>query len=125
MIMLALLCNHRGGIPENTLDAIRESEQNGAVAIEVDLAFTKDGHPVLLHDSTVDRTSNGSGEIVTLKLEDVQQLDFGAHAGYVVMLMLKYIRLACLHAGYSLAVPRYPHFQRPWHSLTASICRCF
>ena len=105
--MLALLCNHRGGIPENTLDAIRESEQNGAVAIEVDLAFTKDGHPVLLHDSTVDRTSNGSG------------------AGYVVMLMLKYIRLACLHAGYSLAVPRYPHFQRPWHSLTASICRCF
>ena len=71
----------RGGIPENTLVAIRESEQNGAVAIEVDLAFTKDRHPVILHDETVDRTSNGSGKIVALMLEDVKQLDFGSHAG--------------------------------------------
>ena len=71
----------RGGIPENTLVAIRQSEQKGAVAVEVDLAFTKDRHPVLLHDTTVDRTSNGSGTITSLTLTEVRELDFGVHAG--------------------------------------------
>ena len=52
---------HRGGVPENTLAAARKSVQLGASGIEMDLAFTKDGQAVLLHDERVDRTSNGSG----------------------------------------------------------------
>lgn len=68
---------HRGGTPENTLSAIRSSKSKGASGIEVDLVFTRDGHPVLLHDGTVDRTSDGYGDIHGMTLEEVKELDFG------------------------------------------------
>ena len=68
---------HRGGTPENTLSAIRRSKSKGASGIEVDLVFTKDGHPVLLHDGTVDRTSDGYGDIHDMTLEEAKKLDFG------------------------------------------------
>lgn len=68
---------HRGGTPENTLEAFRFSKQYGAAGVEVDLTFTKDGHPVLLHDDTVDRTSNGSGRVEDLTLEHLKTLEFG------------------------------------------------
>ena len=74
---------HRGGKPENTLAAFRRSKDEGACAIEVDLEFTKDGHPVLLHDSTVDRTSNGKGAVSELTFEEVKKLDFGIKQGWV------------------------------------------
>ena len=72
---------HRGGIPENTLRAFRISKSDGAVGVEVDLTFTRDGHPVLLHDDTVDRTSNGSGRVEDLTLEHLKTLDFGIKFG--------------------------------------------
>ncbi len=68
---------HRAGKPENTLAGIRRAKVEGASAVEVDLAFTKDGIPVLLHDKTVDRTSNGSGKLSELTFEEVRKLDFG------------------------------------------------
>ena len=75
---------HRGGKPENTLAALRMLKGEGACTIvEVDLAFTKDGHSVLLHDSTVDRTSNGKGAVSELTLEEVRKLDFGIKQGWV------------------------------------------
>ena len=45
---------------------------------ECDISFTSDGVAVLLHDGTVDRTSNGTGEIGSLTLEDVKAMDFGS-----------------------------------------------
>lgn len=74
---------HRGGSPENTLAAFRRAKAEGASSVEVDLEFTRDGHPVLLHDSTVDRTSNGSGRVADMTLEEVKRLDFGSKYGYV------------------------------------------
>lgn len=74
---------HRGGTPENTLIAIRNSKASGASGIEVDLAFTKDGHPVILHDDTVERTSNGKGDISNMTLEEAKKLDFGITFGCV------------------------------------------
>ena len=68
---------HRAGKPENSLAGIKRAKLEGASAVEVDLAFTKDGIPVLLHDKTVDRTSNGSGKISQLTFEEVRKLDFG------------------------------------------------
>ena len=50
----------------------------------MDLQFTKDGHPVLLHDYTVDRTSDGTGEIKSLTLREAKALDFGIKYGWVV-----------------------------------------
>ncbi len=72
--------NHRGfyTAPENTLAAYRESAINGFTMVECDVSFTKDGCPVLLHDDTVDRTSNGTGKIEDLTFEEVRAFDFGS-----------------------------------------------
>ena len=67
---------HRGGDPENTLAAIRHSKREDAVGVELDIMLTSDGHCVVLHDETVDRTSNGSGEVRNMTLEELQQLRF-------------------------------------------------
>lgn len=72
---------HRGGTPENTLAAFSKAKSQGANGVEVDISLTKDGHAVLLHDVTVDRTSNGKGRIDELTLEEAKELDFGSHCG--------------------------------------------
>ena len=72
--------NHRGYVtaPENTLEAFKLSAANGFKMVECDVSFTKDGYAVLLHDSTIDRTSNGTGNISTLTLDEVKRYDFGS-----------------------------------------------
>lgn len=73
--------NHRGyntGAPENTLPAFELSANHGFKYVECDVRFTLDGVPVLLHDQTVDRTSNGTGDIGNLTFEAVRALDFGS-----------------------------------------------
>lgn len=75
---------HRGmaaGCPENTLAALRRSAAAGFPVIEVDLRATADGHIVLMHDETVDRTTNGAGEVGRMTLAEVRSLDAGSHAG--------------------------------------------
>lgn len=72
---------HRGfnvGAPENTLSAYKLAKLNGFKYVECDVSFTADSIGVLLHDNTVDRTSNGAGNIRDLTLEEVKKLDFGA-----------------------------------------------
>jgi glycerophosphoryl diester phosphodiesterase len=61
--------------PENTLRAIREAVAVGADYIEMDLRFTRDSVPVLMHDPTVDRTTNGTGAVSDLLFADLQKLD--------------------------------------------------
>lgn len=70
--------NHRGWYlaPENTLAAYRESYNHGFEYVECDVQFTKDGVPVLLHDDTIDRTSNGSGYLSQMTYAEVSQYDF-------------------------------------------------
>ncbi|KAM3864149.1 glycerophosphodiester phosphodiesterase 1-like [Diretmus argenteus] len=72
---------HRAGshdAPENTLAAIREASRNGATGVELDLSFTADGVPVLMHDDTVDRTTNGSGPVSRLQWSQLSRLDASA-----------------------------------------------
>ncbi|KAM3826552.1 glycerophosphodiester phosphodiesterase 1 [Vipera latastei] len=69
---------HRGGghdAPENTLAAIRQAAENGATGVELDLEFTADGVPILMHDETVDRTTDGSGSLRELTFADIQQFN--------------------------------------------------
>lgn len=78
--------NHRGfsaEAPENTLAAFRMSKQKGFGTVECDVRFTKDGVPVILHDKTVNRTSNGRGEVSDLTFDELLQLDFGSWKGEV------------------------------------------
>ncbi len=72
---------HRGGIvpgyPENTLVAFHKAIEHGAQAIEIDLRGTKDGAIVIMHDETVDRTTNGHGKVTDLTLAELKALDTG------------------------------------------------
>ncbi len=74
------LCAHRGCMnthPENTLPAFKEAIRLGAHMIEFDIQFTKDGVPVLMHDETVDRTTNGTGKVSELTFAKIRRLDAG------------------------------------------------
>lgn len=69
---------HRGGAriaPENTLYAYRNALEVGADIIELDVRSTKDNHIVALHDQTVDRTTNGTGDVNELALAELKKLD--------------------------------------------------
>jgi glycerophosphoryl diester phosphodiesterase len=71
---------HRGASackPENTLEAFTEAFTLGADMIEMDVRRSVDGHLVLLHDETVDRTTNGSGPVSEFTLAQVKALDAG------------------------------------------------
>ena len=76
-----LLGAHRGGAdewPENTLYGFQEcAKAHPGILLETDARLTSDGAVVLLHDKTVDRTTNGTGEVATLTLEQVKALDAG------------------------------------------------
>ncbi|HEX9724338.1 MAG TPA: glycerophosphodiester phosphodiesterase [Vicinamibacteria bacterium] len=75
-----LVVAHRGGSglwPENTLLAFREAATLGVDVLEMDVHSTKDDVLVVLHDDTVDRTTNGKGSIRDLTLAAVQALDAG------------------------------------------------
>lgn len=66
-----------GHAPENTLAGVRLALGMGADAIEIDVHATADGVPVLMHDDTVDRTTDGQGEVSRLALAEVGELDAG------------------------------------------------
>ncbi|XP_025225984.1 glycerophosphodiester phosphodiesterase 1 isoform X2 [Theropithecus gelada] len=73
---------HRGGshdAPENTLAAIRQAAKNGATGVELDIEFTSDGIPVLMHDNTVDRTTDGTGRLCDLTFEQIRKLNPAAN----------------------------------------------
>ena len=70
---------HRGAsyeFPENTLCSMQKAVEAGVDMIEFDLRGTSDGVPVLLHDHTIDRTSNGTGEPESHTLSDLKKLNF-------------------------------------------------
>ena len=69
---------HRGGgffAPEDTLAAIDLGLEVGVDGVELDVWKTADGHYVLMHDNTVDRTTNGTGEIASLTLAQIRALE--------------------------------------------------
>lgn len=77
-------CAHRGdksAAPENTLPAFVSAVEKGAHMIEFDVAFTRDGRIVIMHDSTVDRTTNGKGKVSDLALDEIRALDAGSWFG--------------------------------------------
>jgi glycerophosphoryl diester phosphodiesterase len=75
---MALVIGHRGArslAPENTLDGIRTAAKCRADCIEVDVRLSKDGALVLMHDDTLDRTTNGKGKVEDLNLIDLRALN--------------------------------------------------
>jgi len=73
---------HRGAsayAPENTLAAFHLAVQQNADAIELDTKLSRDGHVVVIHDRTVDRTTSGTGQVNDMTLSELQELDAGSH----------------------------------------------
>jgi glycerophosphoryl diester phosphodiesterase len=72
---MAIVIGHRGAralAAENTLEAIRAAAKCKADRVEVDVRLSKDGYLVLMHDETVDRTTNGKGKVEDLLLAELQ-----------------------------------------------------
>ena len=81
-----LVIAHRGGadaLPEHTLGAYLRALDEGADGLECDVRLTRDGHLVCVHDSKLDRTSNGRGRVSAKTLAELDALDFGSwHPGF-------------------------------------------
>ncbi len=72
---------HRGDFahaPENTLPSFEQALQKGADGVELDAKLTSDGHVIVIHDTSVDRTTNGKGRVASFALEETRKLDAGS-----------------------------------------------
>ena len=70
---------HRGAsgyAPENTLEAFQKAVELGADGVELDIQLTKDDQIVVIHDETIDRTSDGKGWVKDYTLEELRQFNF-------------------------------------------------
>lgn len=105
--------NHRGfsaEAPENTLPAYIMSKKKGFTYVECDVSFTSDNVAVLLHDDTINRTSNGSGKISSLTYAKASSYDYGSwfneanpgitvnYSGTKIPTFIEFINL-CKHLG--------------------------
>lgn len=79
-----LIFGHSGAqayAPSNTLPAFELVVRHGAPGTELDVNRTRDGYPVVLHDFTVDSTTNGTGRVTEMTLAEVKALDAGSWFG--------------------------------------------
>jgi len=73
-----IVCAHRGNhldAPENSLKSITDAINNGIGMVELDIRQTKDGELILMHDNTIDRTTNGSGNVSDFYLQELEQFN--------------------------------------------------
>ena len=72
---------HRGAAgycPENTFASFNKALDLGVDYLEIDVQMTKDGELVVIHDTTVNRTTNGKGKVKDYTLKEIQNLDAGS-----------------------------------------------
>jgi glycerophosphoryl diester phosphodiesterase len=111
------IIGHRGAranAPENTLAGLRAAHAEGARWVEFDVKLTRDGVPILMHDETLDRTTNGSGRVRDVDAAEIARLDAGAwfdrrFAGESVPTLAATLALlASLDMGFNLEVKPCP-----------------
>ena len=98
--MASVIYAHRGAsgyAPENTLESFKLAMEMGADGFELDVHVSRDGELIVIHDETVDRTTNGTGRIMDMTLQQIKALDASNH-------MEKYAgaRIPTLEEVYSL-----------------------
>ena len=79
-----LIFAHRGACrvaPENTLPAFQAAKDLGADGIELDVQYSSDGKLVVIHNQTLEKTTNGAGRVTALTFEELRSLDAGSHFG--------------------------------------------
>jgi glycerophosphoryl diester phosphodiesterase len=78
---MTIVVGHRGAArhaPENTLESFRLGAEMGADAVELDVHLTSDGQLAVIHDETLDRTTDRSGPVASLTMDDIRVADAGA-----------------------------------------------
>ncbi len=131
-----LVVAHRGdwhNFPENSLEAVVSAAKMGVDIVEIDLQMTKDGYLVLMHDKTVDRVTNGKGEVKSFTLDSLRKLGLKNGIGGVtrfkiptleeVMLAIKGKAMVNLDKGYDFLAPSYAILQKTGtvdHAITKS-----
>ncbi len=101
---------HRGNssvAPENTLAAVSSAIDAGATSVEIDVQLTADRVPVVIHDDTLDRTTDGTGPVAAVRSRELRTLDAGtwfspAFAGEPVPLLDDVLDLLDRHPGVHL-----------------------
>jgi glycerophosphoryl diester phosphodiesterase len=79
-----VIIGHRGAsayYPENTMSAFRAAYEMGAEMIELDILLSKDGVPVVIHDESLERTTNGTGKVMEYTYKELSKLDAGSWFG--------------------------------------------
>ena len=121
---------HRGWrsqYPENTMEAFRAAVELGVDQIETDIHVTKDGELVLIHDDTVDRTTNGTGKVGEMTFSELRALDAGikkdeSFAGAKIPTLIELMELVKDHPTMTLdlELKEYPTEGR--EALAFSVC---
>lgn len=114
---------HRGWMakyPENTMDAFRAALELGVDQLETDVRITKDGHLVLIHDSKVDRTTNGSGRVREMTLKELRALDAGG--GREIPTFAEFMELVKDHPTITLDLELKEYPLPGWEEVSYSVC---
>ena len=114
---------HRGWrekYPENTIEAFKAALDLGVDQLETDVRITKDGELVLIHDATVDRTTNGTGNVCDFTLAELKALDAGG--GAKIPTLIEFMELVKDHPTITLDIEfkEYPTEGR--EALAYSVC---
>lgn len=96
---------YNGWYPENTVRSFEEALKLDVAGVECDVNLTKDGEVVVIHDQTVDRTSNGAGAVGDMTLEELRTLNFGTHGDpQRIMLLDELVDLVMSYPGKQLLI---------------------
>lgn len=122
-----ILFAHRGdnvSAPENTLPAFSQALQKGADGIELDAKLTADGHVIVIHDETVNRTTEGAGRVGSFTLEAIRKLDAGSwfdpkFAGTKIPLLEEVFETAGKDKLINIELTNY---FSPYDGLAAKVC---
>ncbi|MBQ3866600.1 MAG: hypothetical protein II776_06830 [Clostridia bacterium] len=126
------VAGHRGWpnkFPENTIASFRGALTLPLDQVETDVRITKDGELVLIHDATVDRTTDGTGEVRDFTLAELKKLDAGswkdpAFAGERIPTLREFMEVVKDHPTITLDIElkEYPDREEGWDKVAYDVC---
>lgn len=110
----------KGKYPENTMEGFRAVLELDIDQIETDVRITKDGELVLIHDDTVDRTTNGTGKVCDFTLAELKELDAGN--GAKIPTLIEFMDLVKDHPTLTINIELKEYPTEGWEEVSYSVC---